>query len=101
MKVEENYHVSQLSATLIAVTVPGFSLHAHSFFFKFSLSDSSTLREYQIVEGSKLHLSIRKASDEASSANPNDFFGLLRDFLKGHFSEQDTERVMLKFREVC
>lgn len=64
-----------------------------------TLADSSTLRDHHIVDGSKLHLSVRKLSDGASSGNSSDFFGLLRDFLRGHFSEQDTERVMLKFKE--
>ncbi|KAL9960821.1 hypothetical protein ACROYT_G034326 [Oculina patagonica] len=64
-----------------------------------TLADSSTLQEHQIVEGSKLHLSIRKPGNGASSGNPDDFFKLLREFVRGHFSEQDTERVMQKFRE--
>lgn len=63
------------------------------------MPDSSTLREHQITEGSKLHLSVRKSGNGASG-NPEDFFGLLREEIRGHFSEQDTERVMQKFREV-
>lgn len=69
--------------------------------FLFPIPDSSTLGEHQITEGSKLHLSVRKSGQGASSGNPEDFFGLLKEVIKGHFSEQDTERVMQKFREVC
>ena len=65
------------------------------------MPDSSSLREHQITEGSKLHLSVRKLGHGASSGNPEDFFGLLREVIRSHFSEQDTERVMQKFREVC
>ena len=64
-------------------------------------SDSSILHEHQIVDGSKLHLSIRKPVDGASAENPDEFFGQLRELLKGHFSAQDTERVLAKFKEVC
>lgn len=64
-----------------------------------TLADSSTLGEHQITEGSKLHLSVRKSGQGASSGNSEDFFGLLKEVIKGHFSEQDTERVMQKFRE--
>ena len=67
--------------------------------FLFPIPDSSTLQEHKITEGSKLHLSVRKLG--ASSGSPEDFFGLLREIIRGHFSEQDTERVMQKFREVC
>lgn len=69
------------------------------YFFLFL--DSSPLHEYQIVDGSKIHLSIKKLGDGASSDTDNDFFGLLRNFLRSHFSAQDTERVMSKFKEVC
>ncbi|CAH3182978.1 unnamed protein product [Porites evermanni] len=64
-----------------------------------TLADSSHLHEYQIVDGSKIHLSIKKLGDGASSDTDNDFFGLLRNFLRSHFSAQDTERVMSKFKE--
>ncbi|XP_073228963.1 uncharacterized protein [Porites lutea] len=64
-----------------------------------TLADSSHLREYQIVDGSKIHLSIKKLGDGASSDTDNDFFGLLRNFLRSHFSAQDTERVISKFKE--
>ena len=53
------------------------------------------------MDGSKIHLSIKKLGDGASSDTDNDFFGLLRNFLRSHFSAQDTERVMSKFKEVC
>ena len=69
--------------------------------FLIPIPDSSTLQEHQITEGSKLHLSVRKSGHGASSGNPEDFFGLLREVIRGHFSEQDTERVMQKFKEVC
>jgi len=69
--------------------------------FLFPMPDSSTLQEHQITEGSKLHLSVRKSGHGASSGNPEDFFGLLKEVIRGHFSEQDTERVMQTFREVC
>lgn len=62
-------------------------------------SDSSTLREHHIVDGSKLHLSVKKHTDGASSGNTSEFFRLLRDFLRGHFSEQESEQVMQKFME--
>lgn len=64
-----------------------------------TLADSSTLREHHIVDGSKLHLSVKKQTDGVSGGNANEFFRLLRDFLKGHFSEHDTEQVMQKFKE--
>lgn len=64
-----------------------------------TLADSSTLQEHQISDGSKLHLSVRKSGHGASSGNPEDFFGLLREVIRGHFNEQDTERVMQKFKE--
>lgn len=65
------------------------------------LLDSSILHEHQIIDGSKLHLSIRKQGDGASSSeDPNEFFVQLRDFLRGHFSSQDAEKVMAKFKEV-
>lgn len=67
----------------------------------FLISDSSTLRDHHIVDGSKLHLSVKKQSEGASSGNNSEFFGLLRDLLRSHFSEQDTEQVMKKFKEVC
>ena len=67
----------------------------------FLTSDSSTLRDHHIVDGSKLHLSVKKQSEGASSGNNSEFFGLLRDLLRSHFSEQDTEQVMKKFKEVC
>ena len=53
------------------------------------------------MDGSKIHLSIKKLGDGASSDTDNDFFGLLRNFLRSHFSTQDTERVISKFKEVC
>lgn len=53
------------------------------------------------MDGSKIHLSIKKLGDGASSDTDNDFFGQLRNFLRSHFSAQDTERVMSKFKEVC
>lgn len=64
-----------------------------------TLPDSSTLRDHHIVDGSKLHLSVKKQSEGASSGNNSEFFGLLRDLLRSHFSEQDTEQVMKKFKE--
>lgn len=64
-----------------------------------TLADSSTLREHHIVDGSKLHLSMKKQTDGASSGNTSEFFRLLRDFLRGHFSEQESEQVMQKFKE--
>ena len=53
------------------------------------------------MDGSKIHLSVKKLGGGASSDTDNDFFGLLRIFLRGHFSAQDAERVMSKFKEVC
>ena len=53
------------------------------------------------MDGSKLHLSIKKPGDGASSDNADDFFSQLRIFVRGHFSAQDTEKVMAKFKEVC
>ena len=69
--------------------------------FLFPLSDFSTLQEHKIVEGSKIHLSVRKQGNGTSGGNPDDFFKLLREFLREHFTEQDTEQVIQKFREVC
>lgn len=68
---------------------------------RFCLSDSSFLREHQIIDGSKLHLSVRKPGDGASGESPDEFFSQLREIVRGHFSAQDTERVMAKFKEVC
>lgn len=53
------------------------------------------------MDGSKIHLSVKKLGGGASSDTDNDFFGLLRNVLRGHFSAQDAERVMSKFKEVC
>lgn len=78
-----------------------FTKFLHFVWFTIILLDSSILCEHQIVEGSKLHLSVRKPGDGAASAeDPNEFFAQLRDLLKQHFSAQDTEKVMAKFKEV-
>ena len=91
--------VHHASTTYITFWMETFFTWIDSHWFHF-YSDLSTLQEHHIVEGSKLHLSIRKPGNAAGSGNPDDFFKLLREFLRGHFSEQDTERVMQKFREV-
>ncbi|XP_068758572.1 ubiquitin-like protein 4A [Montipora capricornis] len=65
-----------------------------------TLQDTTCLREHLILDGSKLHLSIKQQSvGSANVEDPNEFYVQLRVFLRKHFSAQDTEKVMAKFKE--
>ncbi|KAK2547985.1 Ubiquitin-like protein 4A [Acropora cervicornis] len=64
-----------------------------------TLADASRLRDHRIVDGSKLHLSVKQETTVGNIEDPNEFNTQLRIFLKRHLNTQDTEKVMAKFKE--
>lgn len=64
-----------------------------------TLADASRLRDHRIVDGSKLHLSVKQETTVGNIEDPNEFNTQLRIFLKKHLNTQDTEKVMAKFKE--
>eukprot|EP00112_Aurelia_sp_Birch-Aquarium-sp1_P007500 Seg1817.15 transcript_id=Seg1817.15/GoldUCD/mRNA.D3Y31 product="Ubiquitin-like protein 4A" protein_id=Seg1817.15/GoldUCD/D3Y31 len=70
--------------------------------------EGKTLGEYGITENSKLHLSIKKSSENASKSAQNslgtikgpDFNKRLEEVLKKHFHPQDADKVLQKFNEL-
>lgn len=64
-----------------------------------TLADASRLRDHRIVDGSKLHLSVKQETTVGNTEDPNEFNTQLRIFLKRHLNTQDTEKVMAKFKE--
>ncbi|XP_015774630.1 PREDICTED: ubiquitin-like protein 4A isoform X2 [Acropora digitifera] len=64
-----------------------------------TLADASRLRDHRIVDGSKLHLSVKQETTVENIEDPNEFNTQLRIFLKRHLNTQDTEKVMAKFKE--
>lgn len=67
--------------------------------WKYWLTDASRLRDHRIVDGSKLHLSVKQETTVGNIEDPNEFNTQLRIFLKRHLNTQDTEKVMAKFKE--
>ena len=70
--------------------------------------EAKTLQEYGITENSKLHLSIKKSSQNASKSDqssvgkikgPN-FHKRLEEVLLKHFHPQDADKVLQKFNEM-
>lgn len=64
-----------------------------------TLADASRLRDHRIVDGSKLHLSVKQETTVGNIEDPNEFNTQLRIFLKRHLNTQDTEKVVAKFKE--
>lgn len=64
-----------------------------------TLADASRLRDHRIVDGSKLHLSVKQETTVGNIEDPKEFNTQLRIFLKRHLNTQDTEKVMAKFKE--
>ena len=66
--------------------------------------DSSCLLSYGISSGAKLYLSIKKGQNEmmkgAAPCDVVDLWGKMRNLLRNHFTDSDTELVIGKFREV-
>ena len=70
--------------------------------------EGKTLQEYGITENSKLHLSIKKSSQNASKAAQTslgkskdaDFHKRLEEVLLKHFHPQDADKVLQKFNEM-
>ena len=70
----------------------------------FFLSDSCCLPDYDITDGAKLHLFVKKSSEVSelkSKCSKTDFWLNLRTLLKNHFSDADVEKVLQKSKEVC
>ena len=78
-----------------------------------ALADTKPIQDYGITENSKLHLSIKPnggirdlpenqpdSSPSGSFSNDRgDFFFRLERVLKKHFTEDDAEKILSKFRE--
>ncbi|XP_064473878.1 ubiquitin-like protein 4A [Ornithodoros turicata] len=60
-----------------------------------TLSDGLSLGDYNIVEGNKLHLFVRKASENT----PSNHWSEMHRFLLEHFSAADADRVLEEYKK--
>ncbi|XP_013773809.1 ubiquitin-like protein 4A-B isoform X2 [Limulus polyphemus] len=65
-----------------------------------TLSDGSSLCDYNIVEGNKLHLFVRKEEKDASSMSQSTvLWDELENFLLKHFTPNDAKKVLMEFKK--
>lgn len=63
-------------------------------------SDSSTLSDHNIGESSKIHLFVKKATQNAPQQTVT-LWTELHGFLCKHFHKSDAKEVLDSFKEVC
>ncbi|XP_031561929.1 ubiquitin-like protein 4A [Actinia tenebrosa] len=67
-----------------------------------TLTDNCCLHDYEVTDGAKLHLFVKKSSEVSelrAKCSKTDFWLNLRTLLKSHFSDADAEKVLQKSRE--
>jgi len=66
-----------------------------------TLADSQCLRDYNIVDGNKLHLVVRNSElgSECGSSESSIFYTELRKTLSNHFSPEDVNKVLDNFKK--
>ncbi len=69
---------------------------SHFFTVELSISDAQCVGDYNIVDGNKLHLVVRKDDVEEQSA----LYSELDKFLVRHFSKKDAAKIVDYYKKV-